>query len=109
MEKRPHIICHMLASVDGKIDGDALKAVTGDGEYEAIGGELRGNAWICGRTTMQRHFAGKAPFVSASRTQAGAQPVYVARQAESYAVSVDTTGKLQWPANDTTAITSSVL
>jgi hypothetical protein len=32
---RPYIICHMLSSVDGKIDGAALGAVTGDGEYEA--------------------------------------------------------------------------
>ena len=34
---RPYIICHMLSSVDGKIDGAALDAVTGDGEYEATG------------------------------------------------------------------------
>jgi hypothetical protein len=26
---RPYIICHMLSSVDGKIDGAALDAVTG--------------------------------------------------------------------------------
>jgi hypothetical protein len=31
---RPYIICHMLSSVDGKIDGAALDGVTGDGEYE---------------------------------------------------------------------------
>jgi len=100
MEKKPHIICHMLASVDGKIDGAALRAVTGEGEYEATGSELKGDAWICGRTTMQQHFAEKAPFVSASNAPAGPQPVYVARQSESYAISVDTTGKLQWLAND---------
>ncbi len=100
MEKKPHIICHMLASVDGKIDGVALKAVTGEGEYESTGAELKGDAWICGRTTMQRHFAEKEPFVSASKTSAGPQPVYVARQAESYAVSVDTIGKLRWRASD---------
>jgi hypothetical protein len=28
---RPYIICHMLSSVDGKIDGAALEAVTGNG------------------------------------------------------------------------------
>ncbi len=100
MEKRPQIICHMLASVDGKIDGAALRAVTGEGEYEATGGELKGDAWICGRTTMQLHFAEKEPFVSVSNTPAGPQPVYVARRAESYAISVDTTGKLRWPASD---------
>jgi riboflavin biosynthesis pyrimidine reductase len=30
---KPYIICHMLSSVDGKIDGKALDAVIGEGEY----------------------------------------------------------------------------
>ena len=97
---RPYIICHMLSSVDGKIDGAALSAVTGEGEYETTGAQLNGDAWICGRTTMQQHFAEDEPFVSASNTPAGPQPVFVARQAESYAISVDTRGKLRWPSGD---------
>jgi hypothetical protein len=32
----------MLSSVDGKIDGAGLGAVTGDGEYEATGAKLSG-------------------------------------------------------------------
>ena len=28
---KPRIICHMLASVDGRIDGEALEAVTQEG------------------------------------------------------------------------------
>jgi hypothetical protein len=51
---KPYIICHMLSSVDGKIDGNALDAVIAEGEYEATGAKLEGDAWICGRTTMQR-------------------------------------------------------
>jgi 2,5-diamino-6-(ribosylamino)-4(3H)-pyrimidinone 5'-phosphate reductase len=97
---RPYIICHMLSSVDGKIDGAALDAVTGDGEYEATGAKLNGDAWICGRTTMQQHFAEDEPFVSGSNTPAGPRPVFVARRAKSYAISVDTLGKLRWPDSD---------
>jgi len=97
---RPYIICHMLSSVDGKTDGTALQAVTGKGEYEAIGAKLHGDAWICGRTTMQQHFAEDKPFVSASNTPAGPQPVYVARRARSYAIAVDTLGKLRWASGD---------
>ena len=97
---RPYIICHMLSSVDGKIDGAALDVVTGDGEYEATAAKLNGDAWICGRTTMQQHFAEDEPFVSASSTPAGPRPVYVARQAKSYAISVDTLGKLRWSDGD---------
>jgi riboflavin biosynthesis pyrimidine reductase len=93
---KPYIICHMLSSVDGKIDGAALGAVTGKGEYEATGAKLNGDAWICGRTTMQQPFAEDEPLVSATNTPAGPRPVFVARRAKSYAVSVDTLGKLRW-------------
>jgi hypothetical protein len=92
---KPYIICHMLSSVDGKIDGNALDAVIAEGEYEATGAKLEGDAWICGRTTMQQHFAEDEPFISTSDRPAGPQPVHVARKAKSYAISVDTTGKLR--------------
>ena len=98
--KRPYIICHMASSVDGKIDGSALRSVMRPGEYEALHSKLGGDAWICGRTTMQRHFAENEPFVSATNTPAGPQPPHVARRSESYAISVDTHGKLRWSSND---------
>jgi 2,5-diamino-6-(ribosylamino)-4(3H)-pyrimidinone 5'-phosphate reductase len=97
---RPSIICHMVSSVDGKIDVAGLNAVTREGEYERTGAQLKGDAWICGRTTMQQHFAEERLFASASNRPAGPQPVFVARQAESYAISVDTMGKLQWAGGD---------
>jgi 2,5-diamino-6-(ribosylamino)-4(3H)-pyrimidinone 5'-phosphate reductase len=97
---KPYIICHMLSSVDGKIDGAALGAVMDEAEYEATAAKLNGDAWICGRTTMQQHFAEDEPFVSASNTPAGPRPVFIARRATSYAISVDTLGKLRWPDGD---------
>ena len=97
---RPHIICHMLSSLDGKIDGAALRGVNNAGDYEATGTTLEGDAWICGRTTMQQHFAENEPFISTSDRPAGPQPVHVARKAKSYAISVDTIGKLRWAGGD---------
>jgi riboflavin biosynthesis pyrimidine reductase len=86
----------MLSSINGKIDGAALAAFTQRGDYEETGAALKADAWICGRTTMQQHFAEKEAFVSASKRSAGPRPVFVARTANSYAVSVDTLGKLRW-------------
>jgi hypothetical protein len=83
----------MLSSVDGKTDGKALRPITLKREYESIAAKLGGDAWICGRTTMQEHFAEHEPFASTSNAPAGSQPVYVARRSESYAISVDTLGK----------------
>ena len=97
---KPYIICHMLSSVDGRIDGDSLDAVMSADDYEATAAKLGGNAWLCGRTTMQRHFAEEKPFVSSANTPAGPQSVFVARRAESYVISVDTLGKLRWASGD---------
>src|SRR3954470_6533721 len=97
---RPYIICHMLSSLDGKIDGESLREVMPDAKYEKTGAKLKGDAWICGRTTMQQHFAEKKPFVSTSKKPAGPQPVFVARRAKSYATCVDTLGKLRWRGGD---------
>jgi 2,5-diamino-6-(ribosylamino)-4(3H)-pyrimidinone 5'-phosphate reductase len=97
---RPYVICHMLSSVDGRIDGSVLRAITPGEEYEITGAMLKGDAWVCGRTTMQQHFAEDELFVSASNKPAGPQPVHVAQRAHSYAVSIDTVGKLQWSESD---------
>lgn len=98
--KRPYIICHMASSIDGKTDGSALRNIMRPGEYEALHSTLDGEAWICGRTTMQQHFAEDEPFVSQTNTPAGTESVHVARKADSYAISVDTNGKLQWSSGD---------
>jgi riboflavin biosynthesis pyrimidine reductase len=100
MGMKPYIICHMVSSVDGKIDGSALNSVMAEGEYEVTGAKLKGDAWICGRTTMQQHFAQKKPFVSVSKKPAGSRSVFVARRAKFYAISVDTLGKLRWSGGD---------
>lgn len=97
---KPYIIYHMLSSIDGRIDEASLKGLTPPGEYEATGAQLNGDAWICGRTTMQQHFAEPEPFAAASDIPAGPQPVYVAQRAKSYAVAVDTVGKLRWAGAD---------
>jgi riboflavin biosynthesis pyrimidine reductase len=90
----------MLSSIDGRIDGSVLKGLYAEDEYEATGAALKGDAWICGRTTMQQHFAECGEFVSKSGKLAGAQDVFVARRAESYAICVDTLGKLLWTGGD---------
>ena len=97
---RPRVICHMLSSVDGRIDGAVLKGLYAEDDYEATANELNGDAWICGRTTMQQHFAEDGEFVSKSARMAGPQDVFVAQRAEWYAISVDTFGKLQWSGGD---------
>jgi hypothetical protein len=67
----------MLSSVDGKIDGSALRAVILGGEDKVTCAMLKGEALIYGHTTMQQHFAEDDLFGSASNKPAGPQPVHV--------------------------------
>lgn len=92
----PTVIGFMLASVDGRIDCSVLDSLIGEQDYETCRKKLNGDAWICGRVTMQRHFASKEPFVSATSQRVGEPSVYVASKADGYAISVDTFGRLQW-------------
>lgn len=46
----------MLSSIGGRIEGRVVDEVIPAGEYEATGARLKGDAWVCGRTTMQLHF-----------------------------------------------------
>lgn len=97
---KPYVICHMVSTVDGRIDCAALEGMTGEDEYDVTGATLEGDAWLCGRATMQLHFADEKPFVSASNRPAGPQPVHVARRADAYVVSVDTLGRLGWSSDE---------
>lgn len=90
----------MLSSVDGRTDSDAVSAVTQEGEYEATSSQFQYDAWACGRATMQEILGDDEPFVSATNMPAGPRPVFVARKAETYAVSLDTSGKLRWTGPD---------
>lgn len=97
---KPYVICHMMSTIDGRIDGEALRSLGELDDYEVTGEELEGDAWICGRTTMQQHFADDETFVSKTNRPAGPQPVHVAQRADSYAIAVDTSGKLKWSSSD---------
>ena len=123
--KRPHVICHMLQSIDGRTDARALSRVSPHDAYERVADKLKGDAWMCGRVTMERDFAEglfrETPAGARARKRAGRKEegspepeVHVAARAKSFAVSVDALGKLDWASGDVDgdhlicAVTSSV-
>lgn len=97
---RPRIICHILSSIDGRMDGTALKNVVNGKEYEETGDTLEGDAWVCGRVTMQQHFAEDGRFEAGSSEPVGQYVSHVALKADSYAIAVDTNGSLLWQGGD---------
>ncbi len=101
---RPRVICHMIASVDGRIvtDGWPL-AREGSRQYEAVHDTFEPDAWICGRVTMEEHFAaGTRPDAAVAREYDG--PVredFVAPgEHASFAIAIDPRGKLVWESGD---------
>ena len=97
--KRPYIICHMVASIDGRIDCSMVDKISGDEYYETLE-KLHCPTQLEGRVTMEHYNACKKPFVATDATPVGERSVYKAVDSSSYIVSVDTRGRLCWPAPD---------
>lgn len=98
--KRPRVICHMMSSVDGRIltDGWPLSA-EGRRQYELVHESYKPDGWLCGRVTMEQHFAqGVRPNAEVAHEHRGAaRGDFVAPgDHHSFAFAVDTHGKLAW-------------
>ncbi|RWC71301.1 MAG: RibD family protein [Mesorhizobium sp.] len=102
---KPHIICHMLDSLDGGLhpsryteSPDGSRAEW-SGLYEQIHNDLEGDAWIVGRVTMaEMSKAGAHPPAHVGKVE---RPHHFARRdAGSYAVALDASGKLHFAKPD---------
>ena len=102
---RPYTVCHMTTSVDGRIKVRRW-GVDADAHYERVHGALEGDAWMCGRVTMQGYADSADPLPAAPADDGAPVPRedHVAtRDAGGYAVALDARGKLDWGArNDIT-------
>ena len=96
---RPKIICHILQSVDGNIDGDYFTVPEISSAYRAfarIREEYACDAVISGATTAAEIYRGR--FVDDLPTSSERWPRtdWKARQADRYAVVIDGTGSVRW-------------
>jgi len=101
---RTRVICHMMTSIDGRIvtDGWPLSP-EGRRQYEEIHASYAPNGWLCGRVTMEEHFAQGARSdeeIAREHTGAPRHDFQAPGQHRSYAFAVDGRGKLAWTTND---------
>ncbi len=96
---RPYIICHMVASIDGRIDCAMVEKISGD-EYYSTLEELDCPSLLEGRVTMEHYNAAKEPFVPIINNPVGKFCTFVAEESDAYMVSVDTWGRLRWKSNN---------
>lgn len=96
---KPYIICHMMASLDGRIDCDMTEQIeSGDEYYDALA-KLNCPSTLMGRVTMQMHYASAEPFETIDATPIGQEAFCKATESESYIIAIDTHGSLRWPTN----------
>ncbi len=98
--RRPRVICHMMTSIDGRIltDGWPLSP-EGRRQYEPIHASYDPDAWLCGRVTMEQHFAqGARSDAEVAREHHGAprEDFRAPGDHDSFAFAVDGRGKLAW-------------
>ncbi len=97
---RPYVICHMVTSIDGKVTGDFLYSAKGaevSETYYDINRQLKGDAFACGRVTMESSFTdGFRPDISSFQGADIPYEDYVAETHNYYAVSFDRHGRVGW-------------
>lgn len=97
---RPHVICHMLPSIDGRIVIRDWKLDNATREYERTAATFGAGAWIIGRISMEP-YAGKARVpVRRNREAIPRKDFIAAHDAKSYAIAIDPSGKLRWERGD---------
>ena len=96
---RPHVICHMASSLDGRVKIARWSRLDVEGTveaaYEAVHDKLEGDAWICGRVTMAGYASGKPPaaYVGAPIPR---EDFVARRDAKGYAIGLDAHARMHW-------------
>ena len=98
--KKPYIVCHMMASIDGRIDCAMTEQIEGNSYYEALEA-LNIDTTIEGKTTAVMHYAEEGAFDSGSSPAVGAEEIYRSHDTDHWEAVVETRGTLLWPESDT--------
>lgn len=96
--KRPYVICHILSSLDGKINGPFMgtRSAAGlAGTYASLRSGMNADAWLYG-TSATKEFTDHVRPVLEDGSSVPDGDFVADDQAELYYVSVDTEGEIGW-------------
>lgn len=96
---KPYIICHMMASLDGRIDCAMTAKCPGVDEYYQTLSELDVPTTLSGRVTAQLELAAQGSFEAKDTSPLGSTSFSKQTAAKGYSVVVDTKGTLLWESN----------
>ena len=95
--KRPYIVCHMMSSVDGRIDCAMTEKIDDSDVYYELLDRLEPDATLEGRVTKQIHYALPEPFVANDKTPIGKETGHNVSNGSKLDIAIDTHGSLRWP------------
>jgi riboflavin biosynthesis pyrimidine reductase len=98
---KPYVICHMNASVDGRILGSRWRPAENRmaGLFERLHEQLGGGSWLVGRVTGSEYARAAAYPGHTDRTYPR-QPWFARRDAAAYGIALDAQGKIAWGRSD---------
>lgn len=98
---KPHVICHMATSVDGRILPSRWRPqnFSSGSLYERLHQELGCDAWLVGRITGQE-FAKASSYSEQPTVNMPRTPWFATRDAKAYGVVLDAHGKIAWGRSD---------
>lgn len=94
---KPHVICHMVSSVDGRTLNSRMRprGANSGGLFERLHEELEGDAWLIGRVTGSEFAKGTA-YPSHTDQTFPRQAWFARRDAAAYGIALDAQGKIAW-------------
>lgn len=94
---KPYIICHMMTSIDGRIDCEMTGKLKGVDDYYTTLNELDIPTTVSGRITAELELSLPGKFELADGAAYGTPGFSKKTDAAGYEVIVDTNGTLLWP------------
>lgn len=95
--KKPYIICHMMISIDGRIDCAMTSKLPGVADYYTSLDEINVPTTVSGRVTAELEMAEPGQFIPKEKESYGKEGFSKKADAAGYEVVIDTNGKLLWP------------
>ena len=93
---RPYIICHMMTSIDGRIDCEMVGKLKGVDEYYQTLNELNAPARLSGRVTAELELALKGKFSPKKPEETFEKESFSKNDSEGLEIIVDNKGTLLW-------------
>lgn len=93
---KPYIVCHMMASIDGRIDCKMTAKIQGVEQYYETLEALNTPTTVSGRVTALLELAQDGQFQTSDSKVLGREAFSKKTDADGYCVVVDTKGTLLW-------------